>query len=274
MRRPSEQLCGRTAFHDPTEVHHLGAFAQVPHHAEIVRDEDQRQAEAITEIRHQLEHRRLHRDVERRDRLVGDEHRRLERQGAGDPDTLALATRELPGVGVEEARWQPNGVEELRSAGLDRGARHESVHSQQLPKDRTDGESRVQREHRILEDHLHRPVLGAAPARSDGRAGEHQPAAGRALQPDQRPRERGLPAPRLTDDRNALAGLDDEVDAVHGGQRSTTTLDSHRVLDAEVLDDQDRPAHVVLTPCSCRSQQATSCPSDTSMVAGTRSHDS
>lgn len=120
MSRPSEQLRGRTAFHDPTEVHHLGALAQVPHHTEVVRDEDQRQAEAVTQVRHQLEHRRLHRDIERRDRLVGDEHRRLERQRAGDPDTLALTTRELPGVGVEEARWQPHGVEEFGGAGIDR----------------------------------------------------------------------------------------------------------------------------------------------------------
>ena len=41
--------------------------------AEIVRDEQQRQAEAALQVGEQVEDLRLHRDVERRDRLVADD---------------------------------------------------------------------------------------------------------------------------------------------------------------------------------------------------------
>ena len=49
----------------------------------------------------QVEHRRLHRDVECRDRLVGDQQVGLERKRPRDADPLALAARELARVRVE-----------------------------------------------------------------------------------------------------------------------------------------------------------------------------
>ena len=66
-----------------------------------------RQAELLAQLREQVQNRRLHRDVERRDRLVGDQELGLESERARDRDALALAARELPRVGVERRGLSP-----------------------------------------------------------------------------------------------------------------------------------------------------------------------
>ena len=60
-----------------------------------MRDEEIRESEPLLEIEQQIDDLRLHRDVERRDGLVADDERRLEREGARQPDALALAAAEF-----------------------------------------------------------------------------------------------------------------------------------------------------------------------------------
>ena len=84
MPRVREQLVRRRRLDDPAEVHDGDAVADVPHDRHVVRDQEQRQAELLAQLVEQVQHRRLHRDVERRHRLVGDEQLRLERQRARD----------------------------------------------------------------------------------------------------------------------------------------------------------------------------------------------
>ena len=55
-------------------VHHEHAVREPGDHAEVVRDQDDRGAEAAFQILHELEDLRLHGHVERRGRLVGDQH--------------------------------------------------------------------------------------------------------------------------------------------------------------------------------------------------------
>ena len=62
---------------------------------EVVGDEDVGDAELALQALQQVDDLRLHRDVERRDRLVADDQRGLDRERAGDRDALALAAREL-----------------------------------------------------------------------------------------------------------------------------------------------------------------------------------
>ena len=63
--------------------------------AEVVRDEDVREVELVLQVVEQVDHLRLDRDVERRDRLVGDDQLRVQRERARDADALSLAAREL-----------------------------------------------------------------------------------------------------------------------------------------------------------------------------------
>ena len=66
----------------------------------------------------QVEDLRLDRDVERRDRLVGDDQLRLQRQRARDADALALAARELVRVAVVVLGVQADGVHQLLHRAL------------------------------------------------------------------------------------------------------------------------------------------------------------
>ena len=84
-------------------AHHGDAVGHVVDHGEIVRDEQVGEAELLLQILEQVEDLRLHRDVERRDRLVADQQVGPERQRAGDADALALAAGKAVRIAVEIA---------------------------------------------------------------------------------------------------------------------------------------------------------------------------
>ena len=63
--------------------------------AQVVRHEQDRQLQSRLQLEQQVDHLRLHRDVEGGDHLVGDQAVRPDGQSAGDGDPLALAAREL-----------------------------------------------------------------------------------------------------------------------------------------------------------------------------------
>ena len=78
--------------------------ATVGHEGDVVGDEQQRRVLLGDQLGEQGEHAGLHRDVEGRRRLVGDEQRRAAGQGHGDADALALPARQLVRVGPHRAR--------------------------------------------------------------------------------------------------------------------------------------------------------------------------
>ena len=84
----------RPLLHRVAEIHDEHVVRDVPHDAEVVRDEEVGEPELLLQVGQQVQHLGLDRDVERRDRLVGDEQLRRQHQGAGDGDALALAAGE------------------------------------------------------------------------------------------------------------------------------------------------------------------------------------
>ena len=94
---------------DAAEVHHEHLVGDQLDDGEVVRDEDIGDAGLFLQVHQQVQHLRLDRDVERRDRLVGDDHSRLEHQRARDRDALALAAREHVRIarGSARARGRP-----------------------------------------------------------------------------------------------------------------------------------------------------------------------
>ena len=77
------------------EVHHRDPVGDVADHRQVVGDEDVGDAELLLQIVEQVEHLRLHREVERGHRLVADDDVGVQRQRAGDADALALTAGEL-----------------------------------------------------------------------------------------------------------------------------------------------------------------------------------
>ena len=92
MQRRGEQRVARRELDDAAEIHHGDAMADVLHDREIVRDEEVGDAEFSLQVDHQVDHLRLHRNVERRDRLVGN-----------DDAGLRASARAMP----SRWRWPP-----------------------------------------------------------------------------------------------------------------------------------------------------------------------
>jgi hypothetical protein len=112
VQRLFVQVVGRGLLDQRPEVHDPDDVADVPHHRQVVRDDQEGEAEALLQLLEQVQHLRLDADVEGGDRFVGDEQVRLERDGPGDPDPLPLTAGELVRVAPARGRGQPHGVEQ------------------------------------------------------------------------------------------------------------------------------------------------------------------
>ena len=97
--RLAEDLVGRSKLDELADIHHRDAVGDVAHHRKVVGDEEEGQFQARLQLEQQVQHLRLDRDVERRDRLVGHDEARVGGERPGDADALALAAAE----GVREA---------------------------------------------------------------------------------------------------------------------------------------------------------------------------
>ena len=104
MLRRGEQRAPVRQLDDLAEIHHRHAMRHVLDDGEVVADEQQRQAELVLQIDQQVDDLRLHRHVERRDRLVADDQVGARRQRARDADALALAAGELVRIAVRSRR--------------------------------------------------------------------------------------------------------------------------------------------------------------------------
>ena len=94
VQRAREDALLAALLHGQAEVHHQHVVRDVPDDAEIVRNEEVREAEVALQVGKQVQHLRLDRDVERRDRLVGHDQRRIQHQRPRNRDALALAAGE------------------------------------------------------------------------------------------------------------------------------------------------------------------------------------
>ena len=77
MPRRRVQVARAGQLDELPEVHHGDAVGDVADDAQVVRDEDVRQPELRLEVLEQVEDLRLHRDVQGRDGLVGDDQLRV-----------------------------------------------------------------------------------------------------------------------------------------------------------------------------------------------------
>ncbi|MFN5407996.1 ATP-binding cassette domain-containing protein, partial [Bradyrhizobium sp.] len=107
MQRPVPDLRVAAALDDAAEIHHQHAVGEIADDGQIVRDEQQRQIETLLQLGEQVEDLRLHREIERRHRLVADDEvgpqdQRAERQRRVD-DILARV-----GLPPDSARRYPH----------------------------------------------------------------------------------------------------------------------------------------------------------------------
>src|SRR5688572_31542547 len=154
MARRADHLCSITDLDDLAEIHHGNAIANVFDNAEIVRNEEIRQAELFLQILQEVEHLRLNRDIERGNRFVAHDELGLDRQGARNAQALALAATEFVRIARGSRRRQAHDIEQLEHALACPRAARETVNLEHFAQHVTNCETRVQRTIWILENDL------------------------------------------------------------------------------------------------------------------------
>ena len=248
-------------------VHDERVVADLGHHAEVVGDQHDRRAARLLEVAHQRQDLRLDGDVEGRGRLVGDQHRRVVDQRHGDHHPLAHAAGELVRVVVGACRPRAgmrtrSSISRARASAARRPIA--LVAEDRLDELIADREGRVERGHRLLEDHR-QPVAAQRPHRvpvqpEQVRAIEDDPAAGdagrrRRQEPHDRKRGDTLAATGLADDAEGAAGVQPEIDTVHHRQRPIGTREvnaqvGHLEGDGWIAVARQAAAHSMRIPCS------------------------
>ena len=155
VARLTEQCPARRHLHGPACVHHDHLVGHLSDDAEVVRDQDDRRAEFLLHAAEQPDDLRLHRHVECRGRLVGDEQPRIERQRHRDHRALQHPAGELVRVVVHAAIRMRNAdqPEELDGPRARLRARHRLVRLNHLDDLPPDAIQRMETRQRILEDH-------------------------------------------------------------------------------------------------------------------------
>ena len=177
MARLGEQLATGAGLDDAAGIHHRHAIAGLRDDAEIVGDEDHAHAELRAQAQEQLQDLVLDGDVERGRRLVGEQQLGLARQRDRDHHALAHAAGELVRIVVEPRARPPECRHGPAARGRACGRRpvERGVGLQVLADLQADGQHRVERRHRLLEDHGDLAPAHLRAARRSGSASRFAP---------------------------------------------------------------------------------------------------
>ena len=226
MLRIVEDRRPRRTFHHAAGIHHRDLIGHLGNDAEIVGDQDDRHAGLRLQLAQQVEDLRLHRDIERGGRLVGDQQIRLAGERHRDHDALTHATGHLMRVFVEAAfrRGDAHALQSGDGAAAQCARGGAAVmRAHRLGDLVADGEHRIEAGHRLLKDH--RDAIAANVAHLRQRQVEQVPTVEHDLtsgdaarwrhQTHHRQRQHRLAAAGLTDDAERAATTDRDVDAIH-----------------------------------------------------------
>jgi hypothetical protein len=162
MQGPVDDVGNLAVFDDAAGIHHCDVVGEARDHGEIVRDPDQRHAAFGGELLHLGEDLGLNGDVERRGWFVRHDQIGLVDQRDRDCHALAHASGELMRIGIKPLVRRGNTDLGERVAGAGLRARDFLMRRDRLNHLRVDAQDRVQRHHRILEDHRNAPATQAA----------------------------------------------------------------------------------------------------------------
>ena len=217
MTGRGEQRLGIGGLDNDAEIHHGDAVGDVFYDGKIVRDENVGEPEPVLQIAQQVQDLRADRHIQRRHRLVADDEFRFHRERAGNGDALALAAGEFVGIATRKARLEPDQAQQFLDPFTAACGRNQVVQAQGLGQDLAHGHARIERGIGILKDDLRVAAEGAQLVRVQGQeiaALEANVAGIRLDQPQHQPAHGGFAAAGLADQRQRLAGIDAEADAV------------------------------------------------------------
>ena len=223
--RSREDLVDRSLLRDSAGVHDDDVVGDLGDDAEVVGDHDDRRVELLLELQHQVQDLRLRRHVERGRGLVGDQEVGLVDQRHRDHHALPHPTRELVRIVVDSlvGAGDSDCLKQLERPLTSFGPRDVAVEQHGLVELLADRVHRVQRRHRILEDHrdvvasqvaqLAAAHLEEVVALEEGLAARDR--ASLVVQPHDREARDALAAAGLAHDPERLPLLDLERDPVN-----------------------------------------------------------
>src|ERR1700682_147514 len=246
MTGRGEQRLRFRGLDDDAEIHHGDAVGDVLHDREVVRDKDVSGAKPVLQVTQQVQNLRTDRDIQRRYRLVTDDEFRFDRERPSNGDALALAAGKFVRVAARKARLQPDQTQQFLDAFAAGGGRHKVMQRQRFGQDLADGHARVKRRIGVLKDDLRIAAEAAQFVRVEREqiaALESDVACIRLDQPQYQPAHGGFAAAGLANQRQRLARIDAETDAIdrldEGGPAS-----EHRTVGDEmfyeILDFEQR----------------------------------
>ncbi len=214
VRRPRIQQAGRRQLHDAAQVHDRHPVGDMPHHAQVVADEQPGQAQLRPQVQEQVQHLRLDRHVERGHRLVQHQHVRPHRQGARHRDPLPLPAAELVREAAAQRRVEPHPLQHRRHIGVGLPPGDDAVRHRALGHRLGHPHARIEAGKRVLVDHLH---AGRQLARTagDGRAVQPHGARGGRIDARGHAPQRALTAPALAHQAQHLPVGQVEADPGH-----------------------------------------------------------
>ena len=160
-----KQRRSRCLFHHLSRIQNSDFIRHLAGDAQIMRNQQQRHTPALLQVAQESQDLRLHRHIQRRRRLIGDQNIGLSRQHHGHQGALALAAGQLERVAVGMLRLQTH---------IHQKARHRlsgAVRRERLLNLRGDRHDRIKAAHRLLKHHRHSSA--AQTAHLPLRQGEH-----------------------------------------------------------------------------------------------------
>lgn len=150
MSCAKECRCGCN-FHHLPQIQHENAIGQMTDDTQVVRDHEQTELPVALEVEQQINDLCLNRDIQCGDGLVAEQQAGFSHQGAGDADTLCLATRKFMGKTLEVLRRERDLTECLEYAIFTFfGSELTSEVTQRFLKNLAHGQARIQRVEWIL----------------------------------------------------------------------------------------------------------------------------
>jgi len=110
------------------------------------------------QVAQQIEHLRLHRDIQCRNRFIADDELWLQDQRPGNADSLALSPAELVRVAPRVLGTQTDGRKRRMHLRLPLAPGAQAVYDQSLSDAGADGHTWIERAIRVLEDSLGLPA--------------------------------------------------------------------------------------------------------------------
>ncbi|MNN41989.1 hypothetical protein D3C81_1561410 [compost metagenome] len=150
-----EQGGRRVLLHTATVLHHRHVIREFLHDAEVMSDKQQAHIQLFAQLAQKLQDLRLHGDIQRGRRLIGNQQLRARQQRHRNHHTLALTARQL----MREIGQASGGVadpgtlkaiQNLAACGL---FAHSPVQGKHLVELFFQSMQRVKGDHRLLENH-------------------------------------------------------------------------------------------------------------------------